>query len=1166
MTYTTVLHRSKRRAAHKDRGSVLIFVVGVLVLLALSATAFIASTAGDRKTTKQNEFNTQVDLLLEGCRQAVIGKILADTTIPQDFRTNATVDVFSDGFITDTWLASRVPTWANGVPPTTPGPATASNQIRWRHLTRDIFSGGSVFEEPTGRAYGMGGNAIPTSIGLRPALNVGGVNYLASDTDGDGIADAGLVRLPISKINGITYYAAFRVIDHSSAINLATAMSRDYDFDANQSALPAAGYNHAPIGFFPTGVGLAETLKGGTTEFNNLLSFRFSGATTYPDVWNQGSATLSDTQAFRSLGDKFYHQVVRRRDKPFTTSVKTFTATDGVGLAKRFVLTDPTYKSVPEQTLPNSLQTTRTQAYAASQVTDWFNTFFNYDWETAGTPGSYRPIRPIATTSNRQVTGLVPAADMMALVNNAQARSVWLKSGATGDGEMMRFYSTTSDATIAAEAFSKLPEPASVNTADFPDLWRAYWNVMCDPAQPHKSENGWIPTDGANGVLATPSHRWIREAADGTNWTETGELLVRAAQAAVNLMDARDPDEDITIKEIRILGKDGAVYRVFVHGTERQPFITRIVYRSTGTGNTDYDYAAIELYNPYDTPLVMRKGWRIGVFNKNATPPDKYHIAEVGVIPDNTIIPPKDFLVFQSDDPPAGVSVASRTGSPTGSASPQRMAGLGNTKQQGTAASGGLYPYPRDVVLLRPRFSDGSPSADDGATINTIEPTEALTGGKLLGYIPVDMMPTDFDYDPNAALTQPTVGYRERPTGAPWKCVYENPAAAWTSFPADGSQTLALGTANANTGTTVPTIQIANQDAPEPTKVDTTTSPGGYMNYPYGGAGRLGNLLNVPFVGSVIAYKLGTGPEELIDISPTPYSAYFARDTTEGNEGAEPVGRPFADPMYGGSSYDWADDLFTYFTVIGHPGKDYTASLTRNYIEDPMTTPADWRDYFSWIPNAGATGREPTLAIEPLDDDNDYDTGIQPIGSVEGLVNINTASVKVLSMLPWIPGNDDGLTYDPSTNTMTPGANSIPDNVDIARAIVQYRENAGNHQFKHVLELMKIPALRTATTILLTTGDMNDNYGDFTPAGAGNTSLDGVRNDVEENALLITRVSNLITTRSDVFTVYIDLQGWRDAGTANAELVVQRRAAMMVDRSKYVGETPQVITTRVPTD
>src|SRR5207302_258 len=74
--------------------------------------------------------------------------------------------------------------------------------------------------------------------------------------------------------------------------------------------------------------------------------------------------------------------------------------------------------------------------------------------------------------------------------------------------------------------------------------------------------------------------------------------------------------------------------------------------------------------------------------------------------------------------------------------------------------------------------------------------------------------------------------------------------------------------------------------------------------------------------------------------------------------------------------------------------------------------------------------------------------------------------------------------------------------------------------------------------------------GDLSPLGG---TGDGVLNDFEEQFLMLNRISNLITTRSDSFTVYIIVQGWRNAGTSTPQLVVQRRAAMIVDRSNVTG-------------
>lgn len=68
------------------------------------------------------------------------------------------------------------------------------------------------------------------------------------------------------------------------------------------------------------------------------------------------------------------------------------------------------------------------------------------------------------------------------------------------------------------------------------------------------------------------------------------------------------------------------------------------------------------------------------------------------------------------------------------------------------------------------------------------------------------------------------------------------------------------------------------------------------------------------------------------------------------------------------------------------------------------------------------------------------------------------------------------------------------------------------------------------------------------------TPNSGIQNEFPETYLQMTRLSNLITTRSDTFTVYVVVEGWQNPGQgANAKLVVTRRMAYIVDRT---GVTP----------
>ena len=76
------------------------------------------------------------------------------------------------------------------------------------------------------------------------------------------------------------------------------------------------------------------------------------------------------------------------------------------------------------------------------------------------------------------------------------------------------------------------------------------------------------------------------------------------------------------------------------------------------------------------------------------------------------------------------------------------------------------------------------------------------------------------------------------------------------------------------------------------------------------------------------------------------------------------------------------------------------------------------------------------------------------------------------------------------------------------------------------------------------------------------------RHDVRD--FRVDRISNMITTRSDSFTVYAVVEGWLNAGTPLAERVSQKRIAFIADRSQVKGlVSPQgqtVLTTPVATD
>jgi hypothetical protein len=143
---------------------------------------------------------------------------------------------------------------------------------------------------------------------------------------------------------------------------------------------------------------------------------------------------------------------------------------------------------------------------------------------------------------------------------------------------------------------------------------------------------------------------------------------------------------------------------------------------------------------------------------------------------------------------------------------------------------------------------------------------------------------------------------------------------------------------------------------------------------------------------------------------------------------------------------------------------------------------------------------------------------------IKGRININTAPWFVMAQLPW----------------MAPA---------IAREIVTYRDTvaggspAGGQGFESIGELMQIPLMGYyAYDPLYSSVDL-DRFPDLTPS-------DGAVSDFEERDVIFSRISNLITVRSDVFTAYILVRIGIDGP--------QRRVIAILDRSQVNSTSDRV--------
>jgi hypothetical protein len=240
--------------------------------------------------------------------------------------------------------------------------------------------------------------------------------------------------------------------------------------------------------------------------------------------------------------------------------------------------------------------------------------------------------------------------------------------------------------------------------------------------------------------------------------------------------------------------------------------------------------------------------------------------------------------------------------------------------------------------------------------------------------------------------------------------------------------------------------------------------------------------------------------------------------------------------------YHFATRLFDYLTVQG-PSDDYLPMNDPNLAD--VTLPAAIETFK--YPHGNAATDNP-VAIAPVAIQNslipssaaDHTSttgGTENRLPVDGLININTAPWYVLAQLPLLPPSSAG----------TPNANGIPANIEtLAKAIVTYRESNGGRPFTSIFDLNNYFASSAFNQATVASGGTD---WDTSPNGTQ------VPNDFKKKYLMLTRISNLVTTRSDSFTVFIVVDGFRGAGTNNPQLVVHRRAALIVDRSEMTPET-----------
>lgn len=739
------------------------------------------------------------------------------------------------------------------------------------------------------------------------------------------------------------------------------------------------------------------------------------------------------------------------------------------------------------------------------------------------------------------------------------------------------------------------PVKADANCATFAELFRAFWCVMAGNPADSSPFGAIFETDpydamGADSSSETgnPQHQFrtpLRNplASQNTYLDPNNTIQLRAALAAVNAIALRSGFQDIVSRTVPLRATvGGATVQVAarVYSCAPQPFITE-VYADNDTAQSPGEgfqpnpsgYVAIELYNPYAMPIDLTNWW-IGVLprdsGESSTYPSLQFSASAGPFTDpeggdsteSIIIQPHQYVLLENydnnSDAPANAGDANYRPSSSGIPTQGLYTGENNDSKDvyvpNLAAVIG-----HECVLLRPRRMDG--------TYTNLQPGEAgysasnaYNEGTAAAPNLVDLVPVD-SYDFTGLNPSGTTAWhyiRAKGESEEFESVYPGRYDA-TKTPRLFSPQTIVQTTTTGTPATQPAWgedsagSYSNPFPPMPIDEVTysaangiaahwpnpATRPSGNA-FPFGGFARNGDLLDIPFIGAYRIQIAGESSGKFLEMNALPMDCSFADDGDPADDAEESIGRfcplsasptPVANDWYG-----WARRLFDYLTVNA-PADEMLPHADPGYLDPEYDSSGNSVNLYPHVYRPGTTTFAPTAdATAHIGIDQDQ------VG-LEGLINVNTASWKVLSMLPMVPSSVTG---------------SSSDNESIAQAIVAFRNQHG--PFTSLFDLNSV----------LMAGTANFRNADATLNPANPTSADGLLcpaptsfpasdsatasevsgEDYQGDFATLDRISNLLTTRSDTFTVYIVLEGWSGAGTPTPVLKSVCRSAFLADRSE----------------
>ena len=1133
------------------RGSILILVVGLVVILALLGTAFITTARVDRYnstvTVTATLVGAEASSVQEDISGVIIGDLFADPATKLKYRPGETNGAYNhwdanrqvSGGPTDydTWLADRLPVLPTLVVGGTP-------VIAWQTVSQvssatfvDVASlkvgtPPQLLQVPYEKGASRPSNfLVPTSITLVyprsenevpartpkvvPAFQMYSVTgagtaslvtadangnalgdpsyhaFIAADADGDGVADSLLYDLHVSTPSSagpVSYFAAVRIIDNNSAINANMAFSRVGDLSLPSS--PAAQHVATP--------GMAEV----PTAFQDALG-KAIGPITSPETQSgngagnlgtfpghEGLLELLDPNGTASTLATGYYEMDLLNQLRFGNSGNVSTSVyEGTTAAAR---TDVAFTTADEALF---MQLGRRLANPAPT-------------------GLGRAQRyGVADDNNGDLSlqfGLINPLDE-ASVAGGSANGTTVLSGTVVDP----FFAGTSSANIERRLVRSAYMNALNYTSDYADRFSLY---------PADKANYWYDYN-------------FNAAAN-----KTFDLTSDPERSTYTYLDAAAAGYTRNLRSI-LTTSNPTSNAIPIHDTGIPPGNTTLTGPqvpvppvASATGSS---YMA-----PYPaSPTIPVKA------SINTAPFSVLWTAFWNVMCDDAIptkipqTPPCATTTFQVAP---GIqtqymqllirSALAAVNAEQMRAAPAKTAGMDAIADQPVIS--------RRIVISDPTTSTDTATVEvfgsvpqpyisrwDGATLTVVDPANhnvdyskiqvVYTDGatfKQVGTLPA-MVPSTGVTVPLTGLPSTTQGslllLRTRAiSGVAAKGTLANDPydetggspgyAQWVpldSCPVTGQDrgytslypwTVTMARAG---GAPQPGVQMQNADFPGQNPVAPTSN-----RFPFGSFARVGDILKVPFTGSYAIIAIdGTMLPVATQISGTvDLSTAFANITGEQPGRFCPIS---CDPTVSGTntSFDWTKKIFDYFTTIQNPNDDYTPNVTPLYTDDSNPTIKSTTGV--QVVNAGATPVYPGYTTPPLpiantngatpNNNNENNVG------VDGLININTAPWQVLATLPMVPFHQ-GYMVDSGTAPDAASGIAEDDNTRLAKAIVYYRDVSASSSgpphgpFKSVFELNNVVDNRPGAD---PTKGFQNRYGAYPTTAAAFNTLDTLPGD-----------------------------------------------------------------------